>query len=171
MEFKVLTCLPLSGEYEEYEYGSGGDLTAIKIMDENYLEYCAKFSVGINSKTKVQQLGSVLFVIAGGKGYLFDLSKKCLIEDIQIANFTDVAVSLGKNYFIACNNTDLFVFDSAGLVWSSDRISSDGININSVGDSSVVGQVYDFMNWVDFRLDFDEFVYHCDWKFPLELNS
>ncbi len=166
MEFEILTGQPLSGEYEEYECGSGTDFIVIKILDDNYSEYCAKFSVGAGTTTKAERIASVLFVVAQGRGYLFDINKRVLIADSEIGNLTNIYASDVFGCFVACNNTDLYVFDLFKLVWRSERISSDGITITSVENSVVKGQVFDFSNWVDFCFNLETFTYVCEWEFP-----
>jgi hypothetical protein len=163
MELEILTCLPISGKYEEYEYGSGGELVPIKILDNDYLEYCVKFSAGIGPLSKAERIGEIAFVVAKGKGYLFDLSKRCLIEDIHIGNFSNVIAYPGKGYFVACTNTNLYVFDTSGLVWLSERVSSDGIEISNIVDRVVCGRVFNFEKWVEFKLDLSTFEYQCEW--------
>lgn len=166
MEFEILNALPVSGEYEEYECGSGINFIAIKVIDDNYSEYCVKFSVGAGKVTKAELIGAILFVIAKGRGYLFDLNKRRLISDSGIGNLTNVFVFDSLGYFVTNNNTDLYVFSVSELLWASGRISSDGIAINSVDNSVIKGQVFDFVRWVDFLLDLENFTYECEWEYP-----
>jgi hypothetical protein len=74
----------------------------------------------------------------------------------------------GRDLFVACTYTNLFAYSALGLVWSSHRVSFDGIEFVEASRSEVRGKVWDLSSWVDFTLAIDTWVYSSDFVCPFE---
>ena len=166
MDLRILKTQPFSGEYTEYNYGSGAEFTSVLIEKKGYDKYCGNFSNGVCDFSKVVSIDNVAFIIAKGRGYLLDVNSREILLDTLVANFSEIYTNVERGLFIACTNTELYIYGRSELVWNSPRISSDGIRIEKIEEDRILGQIFDFMNWVDFELKLEKFVFVCDWKFP-----
>lgn len=82
MEAAAFEKLPLSGDYDEYDFGeSGGERFWVKFTDDEAREWCGKFSFGWKGKEgKVALLpGGKAFVLVGGQGYFIDIGARALL--------------------------------------------------------------------------------------------
>lgn len=163
MNATLLKSRPLSGEFEELIFDIKDECICVKFEDEDYLEYCGIFGGGFGSHSGLVLLEETAFVLSFGQGYIFDINNRSLIYKTENDALICLKSYEPKKYFVASNQLSIFVFSKQGLVWSSGRVSSDGIKIEEVVNDIAYGKVYDFTKWVDFTLDLNTFEYSCDW--------
>lgn len=162
MNAVLLKARPLSGEFEELYFDQNDEMISVKFEDDDYLEYCGVFGGGFGSYSNVIVLDGLAFVVSFGQGYIFDINTRAVVHKTKNDQLVFFDVSQANKYFICCSQTKLFIYNLNGLVWSSDRISSDGIEIIQINDI-VFGKVFNFEKWVDFKLNLSTFDYQCEW--------
>ena len=167
MDAKILKVRPQSGEFEELRFDAYDETTYVKFEDQDYLEFCGVFGGGFGSRSALALARDVAFVISLGQGYIFDIRTRALLHKTECDHLTDVMYEPVSGYFVACNQTGLFVYDPA-LVWSSGRVSADGITLDETREGVVYGKVDSLSGWVDFSLKLEGFEYICDWRWPCE---
>ena len=163
MDAKILKICPLSGTFEELYFDAYGETVCIKFEDQNYSEYCGIFGGGFGSKSDLAVHEHIAFIISRGQGYIFEINDRKVIYKTENDHLEGVFDTNFNNYFLAYDFTNLYIFDSK-LVWSSKRISADGIEIDKIEDGIVYGKVYNFFEWVKFTLNLETFEYICDWE-------
>ncbi|GAB3998390.1 hypothetical protein GCM10028807_45940 [Spirosoma daeguense] len=125
-------------------------------MSDN-TSWVANFNLGWTSYNAVFDFPStdITIVIAGGSGYVMNRNQTQPLatfgSSIKIAILTD------QDEVIATNDTNLVVVNSKGQIWTSERISWDGIADLRLEGHTIFGLAYDPTNenddWVDFSLD------------------
>ncbi|KLN61001.1 hypothetical protein WH96_11295 [Kiloniella spongiae] len=165
MDATILKNKPMSGEYREHFFNSPkGETTTVLFEDNNYEEYCGIFSGGDIQESKVVVNEGIAFVLAKGKGYIFDVNKRAIIYHTEHSYLTDVLSGNTPNVFVASTFTELIVYQNEES-WISKRISSDGINLREVANNILYGQVFNFFDWVPFTLNLETYEYDCEWEF------
>ncbi len=160
---------PVSGDYEELIFNHNEELFWVYFEDSDYDEYYGLFGGGGWTRyCNVEYTDNIAFVVSFGQGYLFDIDQRQIVLQTPIDQIGSFQLHPQKQYFIACSQIELFVFSKEQLLWSSKRISSDGIKIDFMTEHEVIGRVYDFSKWVEFRLNLLTYNYECDWQCPLE---
>ncbi len=168
MNAVLLKSRPLSGEFEEIYFNLSDEVISVKFEDQEYLEYCGVFGGGFGSYSNVIALDELAFIVSLGQGYIFDINKREVIHKTENDHLAYVDLCRSKNYIIGCSQVQIFVYNHERLVWSSNRVSSDGIEISSIVDGVVCGRVFDFEKWVEFKLNLSTFEYQCEWVCEVE---
>ncbi|WP_419904529.1 hypothetical protein [Kiloniella sp.] len=108
---------------------------------------------------------NIVFLVSFGQGYLFDINGRKLLHKTDCDYLVNIISGKYKKYFIASTLTDIIIYKE-DEIWSSDRVSSDGINFTKINNNVLHGEIYDFSNWVPFTLNLETFEYKCSWEFP-----
>lgn len=162
MKATILSVAPPSGEYEEIALTKDGSGVWVKFEDEDGAEFCVVFGGGTNDATKVEMLGARAFILAHGKGYVFDAEAKQLILETGAKHYKDCISNRETGQFIACTVTEIDVFADR-LLWSSPRVALDGIALLAAENSIISGEVYTVSGWRPFSLDLKKHHYRCDY--------
>lgn len=167
---KLLSQAPLSGTIDEARFNATGTCTWIEFEDDTYNNWCGIFGHGIQtgqSAVTINKIGQS-FIISQGQGYLIDVNSRKLLHQTENDWLISVIAIADSDYFVACTYTNIYAYSPNGLLWVSDRVSFDGIELNTVKNKIVPGKVWDLENWIDFSLKIDGWVYQsefkCDWK-------
>lgn len=165
MKATILNVAPPSGDYEEICLTKDGSGVWVKFEDSDSYEYCAVFGGGVTDSTKVTILGTRVFILAHGQGYLFDASAKSLILETKVDDYKDCVADQGTCLFVACTDTEIDIYTDR-LAWESPRLALDGIAFLSVENGTVEGEVYTVNDWQPFSLDLKNYDYRCqyDWQ-------
>jgi len=133
MEAEILEKPPTSWFYEEHLFGNSMDLIWVKFLDDNYIEWVGAFDIWWRSPTNmiIQWKNKNLFVIiAWWQGYFVDTNKRKIILKTQKNDITNIIYNEYTKLFVLTNGLSLTVFDGSNEIWSSERISADGIAFN-----------------------------------------
>lgn len=160
---EMLKSRPQSGQFPELHFDAYDETISVKFEDQNYSEFCGVFGGGFGSRCDLAQISGRAFIISFGQGYIFDIERRELVHKTECDQLEGVLDAKFGGYFVAHSQIRLFVYAS-GLVWSSPRVSADGILMDKVCDGVVHGRVYNFSKWVDFSLSLENFEYICDWE-------
>ena len=168
MKPEILTNIPESGSIDEVRFDASGDCTWVKFLDSDYIDWAGVFGHGWGGGQDAHQnANGVAFVLSNGQGYIIDVNSRNLLSKTE-CDYLKKIVSCGDtNTFVAATNTDLRVYSDKGLSFSTERIASDGINLNSCGNGIVAGEVWGFDKWYSFTLDTTKQKYECGWSCPL----
>jgi hypothetical protein len=163
MDARILKIRPDSGAYREVRVNAAeGNTIFVKFEDANYDEYIGVLGGGIGTCSAVAIVDQLAFIISLGQGYIFDIAKRKIVHQTTCDYLNGVVPVENQGVFVACDLTDLYVFDIS-LLWTSDRVSLDGVEFEDVRGSTVHGYVYSESDCVPFSLNVENYVYQCDW--------
>jgi hypothetical protein len=169
MDAEILTQPPISGEYEEHNFMVSGNPLWVKFMDDECLEW-----VGIFEKSEWKSTNSVIelpnqknyLVIAGGQGYYVNPNSRKIVNKTKWDDIESIIYNEESNSLIATDGLRLAIFKGNEMVWSSDRISVDGINFKDQNGSLVRGALNDLTSeWCDFTFNVETRELNADWIF------
>jgi len=169
VEAKLLSQIPLSGSIDELRFNATGNCTWVEFTDNSYNSWCGIFGHGVETGHSSVAINSVdqSFVISQGQGYLIDINSRKLLHLTKNDWLISVISVPNCDVFVACTDTKIYAYSSKGLLWVSERVSFDGIKLNSSDDHKVKGKVWNLEKWVGFSLKLDGWVYQsefkCDW--------
>ena len=164
MNVTLLSSPPMSGKYKEYVFGIGPDFVWVLFEQDDLDAFCGVFEGGEGTQSDVVAAGELAFILALGRGYVFSLPERSLEYQTASERLVLVSPCGAQERFVACSSIELFIYGRNGLLWSSGRVSSDGIEINRIEGCTVFGRVYNFIDWVDFTLNTESFQYSCEWS-------
>ena len=95
------------------------------------------------------------FVIAGGQGYIVDLSQKVLLHYTKNYCLQAVLAPPDRDFVIAADYSSLLAYDRQGMRWRSEDVALDEIHLDSATASSVTGKVWQLDGWYAFELLLD----------------
>ncbi len=161
MHVEVLRNPPISGSVSEHYYDAYGACTFVRFeseVDEAWVGVFGNGSVTTHSNAIPYSNGSNVFVIAGGQGYIVDANTKLLIHKTKNDYFVSGIAVPSRDFVIVSDFTDLYAFSAQDILWRSDRVAADGIDLQNSSISELRGRVWN-LDWYDFTLHYD------DWKF------
>jgi hypothetical protein len=167
MNAEILKIRPQSGEFEEIYFDAFEDVLYVKFEDKNYYEYCGIFGGGFGDKSCLARCNDVTFIISHGQGYIFNINDRKIIHKSENDHLVSVVETEYKSYFVANDLTNIYVYDSK-LIWSSKRLSIDGIKIDGTKGRMVYGKIYNMSEWINFSLNLATFEYLCDWQCDID---
>jgi len=164
MNPEILANIPESGSIDEVRFDASGDCTWVKFLDSDYTDWVGVFGHGWGGGQDAQQnTNGVAFVLSNGQGYVIDVNSRTLLSKTECDYLKKVIFCGDTDIFLAATDTDLRVYNDKGLVFSTERIASDGINLNSCDNGVVAGEVWGFDKWYSFTLDTAVQKYECSW--------
>ena len=144
MSAQLLSEPTQSGEYEEHRFNAKGDCSWVLFQPPSAADW-----VGVFGKAKwgrsalaVNWAAERAFVIAGGQGYLIDTTTRALPYQTSRDRLQDVVYVEARLQFAVADESYLHVFDHDRPLWSSARISWDGIRGLSARGSVVTGEAW-----------------------------
>lgn len=167
MEATVLKVPPLSGDMEELQFDAFGTCTWVKFLDDDQQEFCGVFGGGDGNRSAVAALKNRALVVSLGLGYILDLSTRTVVHKTDCEHLTGVIAVEPCNLFVAHDFTNLLVYRD-DLIWTSHRVSMDGIKLEGVDGKLVHGKVFNLESWVSFTLDSSTLDFVCDWRCPFD---
>ena len=146
--------IPLSGSFEEHDFGTGGLRCWVKFTDSQYREWCGKFLPGTKPVgRKILWLPGTrnFFILASGRGYIVNADTRELIARTESDMLEDAVVVPESNAIVVTNGLTIGLFGPDGGMWESERISLDGIRFQEVFADRVTGKLNDMTDtWCDF---------------------
>lgn len=109
----------------------------------------------------VDWASSQAFVIAKGRGYLIDTSTRELIHQASDDLLQDAVFLPARGVFVVADELRLTVFQRGAPLWSTGRLSWDGIRrleargATVAGDAWKIGGKSEEDSWSPFTLDLD----------------
>ena len=168
MKLEILTNIPESGSIDEVRFDAFGDCTWVKFVDADCIEWVGVFGQGWGGGVDACQNSSgAAFVLSGGQGYVVDINSRKLISKTECDYLKKVISCDEENIFVAATDTDLRVYSDAELIFSTERIASDGVNLSTFNNGVLAGEVWGFDKWYPFTFDTTKRTYKCDWVCPL----
>ena len=161
--FKILKGLPAYGpmyvpvtQVEKPYISPYSEGLVIRFFKSDRTSWIANFNLGLTSYSAVFEFPStdLTVVIAGGSGYVMNRNQTRPIVTFRTAIKTAI---LTEQEVVAVDDTHLITVNSMGNIWTSDRISWDGIADLRLEGHTVFGLAHNPMHegddWVDFSLD------------------
>ena len=156
MRARVLSSPPTSGSIQERWYDATGCCAWVHFEDREGREWVGVFgSSGLRpGKASVTLFDAdrSAFVIAGGQGYIIDTESRELRHRTECAWLVAALAIPERGTVLACDDSSLFAYSAAGLVWRSERIAVDGIRLEAASAAELRGSC-DVGEWRSFRLD------------------
>lgn len=174
MKVEILTTLPPSGEYEEYNFGSGNDLLWVKFIDDDYSEWVAKFGLGDGYTNKIIQYGAdTVYILAHGLLYKFNFKEKRILKVFYENSFSDLIISSQHHKIIVNDGLAIYIYDPQDqLLFQTERISLDGIEFISLEDEYIVGKLNDMTDdWSEFKFNLKSYNIASRWLFYNSLRK
>ncbi len=169
MESEILNKPPLSGVYEEHGYDAVGNTMWVKFLDSEYLEWCGVFGLGwkpAQREVHIKPNSNLCYVLAGGQFYIVNVDTRELIskskeDDIESFLFHDQSGSL-----VATDGLEIIIFEEDQAVWSSGRVSLDGLVFLRQDGNIIFGKLNDCTDkWGDFSFNVVEREISANWLF------
>ena len=166
VEAKLLSEIPLSGSIDELRFNATGNCTWVEFTDDSYNSWCGIFGHGVETghSSVAVNVASQSFVISQGQGYLIDINARRLLHLTENDWLISVVSIPESDIFIACTSTEIYAYASTGLLWESERISFDGIELNFSDNQEIKGKVWNLEGWFDFSLKLKGWVYQSEFK-------
>lgn len=161
--------IPVSGMYEEHDFGEGSERRWIKFTDSQYGEWCGKFEPG--DKPGHEKIlwfpdSCDFFILADGRGYIVNADSRKLLARTQSDMLEDAVVVPTRDMVAVTNGLTVALFGRTGDIWESERISLDGIGFDRVCDDRVIGKLNDLTDdWRDFSFHVVERRVEATWTY------
>ncbi len=150
-----------SGDYEEHRFDATGDCSWVLFRPPSEADW-----VGIFGKARWGKSAAAVdwdderaFVIAGGQGYLINTATRALLYRTAGDRLQDVIYVEARRRFVLADELYLHVFDLDRLLWSTARVSWDGIRRLAAVGHVVSGEAWTPSatgdDWSRFACDLD----------------
>ena len=146
MEAEILKTPTLSGDYEEHNFSTSGNTLCVKFTDDEYLEWCGVFSLGIKSiysfVVRIPRKPEFL-IIAGGQGYIVNVNTRELVAKTEWDDIQSIIYNEEEDIFVVTDGLRLGTLKNNNINWQSNRISLDGISFINSGGPIIKGILND----------------------------
>ncbi len=168
MKPEILHNIPESGSIDEVRFDASGTCTWVKFFDSECREWVGVFGQGVGGRElALQGTNGVVLVLSKGQGYVIDINSRTLLHKTECDYLGKALVCSDSSIFAAATDTDIRIYSSTGLILSTERIASDGINFDSFTNHVLKGEVWGFDRWYRFILNAENHTYECNWSCPL----
>lgn len=159
--------IPISGDYSEYDFGSGTARYWVKFADFNYEEWCGKFGLGSRpGKRKIlgTDRDNEVFILADGQGYFVDIEKRELLGRTEDDMIEDAVAIPDTQWIAVTEGLTIQLLSKSGVEWKSRRVSVDGIEFIEASAESIKGKFNCLGTaWCDFVFQIAEKRFEADW--------
>lgn len=138
----------------------GHDGTIVRIMPKNSPPWIGVFAFGDvpTNDSQVTYVGpgeKQLTILSDGNAYIVNVLKPTNFLQVGIHPVFGAYLALNQNLVIFYSYTKLAAYTENGLLWVTEQISWDGIEIQGVVDDKVIGKSWDAPNdkYVEFKVD------------------
>lgn len=147
---------PISGTIDEVFFNAIGECTWVLFKD-GFDQWAGVFGRGLWGADSVIPFGNddEAFVISRGQGYVVNLTDRSLTYMTNENELEDAIISHNKQFVIACDAFCLFMYNTGGLEWRSERISYGGIRLTHTSEKYLYGEVDGIEDWEKFSLDLE----------------
>ena len=165
MTAEILKTIPCSGEFPEKHFGTHFNSRLwVKFTDNDFQDWVGCFSkpYQIFDTVLTDFKNETAFVVAGGKGYLVDITNRELIYEIaEIPTIESAISTTNPDYFLVGACYTLYVMNKQGLVKTIDPdFITDGIYLIEQNKNVAVGHLFSGMysdTNIGFELDLQTF--------------
>lgn len=159
MSVEILTQTPISGAYSEKYFGQTFNSSLwIKFTDNNFQEWAGCFNRPYETFDKVitDNANETAFVIAGGKGYLIDISSRELLHETgDIPALESLIHTTNPEYFLVGACYCIYIFNNRKLIKHYEPdFKVDGIYFTEQKNQKVMGHLYSYQHQLDFNVGF-----------------
>jgi hypothetical protein len=126
----------------------GHDGILVEVRPEQGLAWLGTFAYGYVAPRRHSGIYSTpdpdqICVVSRGKGYLVNAAAPKIWECVRAAPITDVRPVVARSIIVFATLTELVAYGSAGIVWTTERLSFDDLKIVEVTDSFIKGEFWD----------------------------
>jgi hypothetical protein len=159
MSAEILNQTPTSGDFPEKHFGhTFNSRLWVKFMDNNFQEWVGCFPRPYQTFDKVltDNANETAFIVAGGKGYLIDISTKELVNEIEdIPVLESVIHTTNPEYFLVGACYCIYIIDNRKLIKRYDPVFTvDGIYFTEQKDQKAIGHLYSYQFQQDLNVGF-----------------
>lgn len=159
MSAEILDQTPISGEYPEKHFGQTFNSRLwVKFMDNNFQEWVGCFPRPYHTFDKVltDNANETAFVVAGGQGYLVDITTKDLLHELDdIPALESIIHTTNPEYFLIGACYCIYIFDNKKLIKRFDPdFTVDGIFFTGQKDQKAIGHLYSYQFQQDLNVGF-----------------
>jgi hypothetical protein len=132
-----------SGDYPEFRFDARGTCTWVLFQPPTEADWLGAFGAGDygGNAVAVDWEGARALVVASGRGYLLDTTKRTIIGRLTREYLQDAVWAPESGVWVVADDLRLFVLDPAGTtLWASPRVSWDGIRRLRVAGDVVHGE-------------------------------
>jgi hypothetical protein len=151
--FKVKGLTEIKPGYKVYYYPTGTqdggrDGTIVEVNVSNGNKWIAIFAYGdVTNRgyTGILTMPSIdqFCVVSRGNGFVVTATNPKAWFEVDCVPVMDVVISKNRNLIIFASYTELVAYGINGIVWTTDRLSFDGLKIVSQNDDFVIGEYFD----------------------------
>jgi hypothetical protein len=156
MKIEVLEKPPMSGRFEEVHFDALGECTWVKFSDDldEWIGVFGKGSISQHIDLAVAfDDDRFAFVVAGGQGYIIEIAQKRITHKTANYCIQGIIAIPEQGMVLACDYTEIELYDSNSRIWKSNTIALDGIELYCANSDRVIGSVYNSAGWDIFEFD------------------
>ena len=161
--------IPLSGSYEEHDFGYRDQRCWLKFTDSQHIEWCGKFAPGAKAGSrKVLWFPNTreFLVLVDGQGYVVDSEQREVRAKTKSDMLEDAIMIPGQGLVAVTDGLTIGLVGRTGDIWESKRLTFDGIAFNDASDDHVTGKLWDLTDdWCDFIFHVDERRIEAEWSY------
>lgn len=159
MSAEILYQTPTSGDYPEKHFGQTFNFRLwVKFTDNNLQEWVGCFSRLYQTFDKVltDNANETAFIVAGGQGYLIDISTGELLHEMDdMPVLESVIHTTNPEYFLVGACYCIYIFDSRKLIKRYDPdFTVDGIYFTEQKNQKAIGHLYSYEYQQDLNVGF-----------------
>jgi hypothetical protein len=159
MSAEILNQTPTSGDYPEKHFGQTFNSRLwVKFMDNNFQEWVGCFPRPYQTFDKVltDNANETAFIVAGGQGYLIDISTRELLHQMDdIPVLESVIHTTNPEYFLVGACYCIYIFDNRKLIKRYDpEFTVDGIYFTEQKGQIAIGNLYSYEYQQDLNVGF-----------------
>jgi len=159
MGAEIINNSPSSGDYPEKHFGLDfNSCLWVKFMDNDFQEWVGCFSSNYRpfNKVLIDNANKTAFVVAGGQGYLIDISTRELLDEIEgVPGIESIIYTTNPEYFLAGSCCCIYIFDNRKLIKRYDPdFTVDGIYFTEQNGQKAIGHLYSYKYQQDLNVGF-----------------
>jgi hypothetical protein len=162
MSAEILNQTPTSGDYSEKHFGHTFNFQLwVKFTDNNFQEWVGCFSRPNQTFDKVltDNANETAFIVAGGQGYLIDISTRELLHEMEDIHVLESLIhTTNPEYFLVGACYCIYIFDNRKLIKRYDpNFTVDGIYFTEQRDQKAIGHLssYEYQQDLNVGFEFD----------------
>jgi len=150
IDAEILDSPPASGGFEEHNFLKSSEASNqtlwVKFFDEECLEWVGAFSQNdwnhYNVVFRVPN-ENLFLVISSGQGYFIDPNQRKVVATTEWDSIEKIIHNEATGLLVVTDGLCLALFQGTKLVWSSQRVSADGISFTAQSGPTIQGVLND----------------------------
>ena len=120
----------------------------VRVIPQSVLAWAAFFALGFDSDQVVSQLCSTpdpdsFCVVVGGYAYVVKASDPAEWQRIEQRPVVDLRVLSQQGLLLFAGFTSITALGSSGIAWTTERLTWEGLTINSIDGDTLLGHGWD----------------------------